>query len=119
MLSDKLQEKNDDRLVYTIDGEVIVNKNLKPNDLLRVRESVKRELKERNLKFRSADTRFEYLLENPEKIDDTVDLSSIEPSDDDEIFCPFCGDKCHKGDKTCKTCGQKVKSLFTKKRFSL
>ena len=118
-ISDKLNEKNDDRLIYEKDGEIFVNKNLKPNDMPKIFEYVQREIKSGNLTNNSAEIRIDYLLQHPDKIGDSVDLSSFERREADILVCPFCGDYCQNGDKTCKTCGQKVKSLFAKKeRFS-
>lgn len=118
-MSTRLDEKNDDRLVYEKDGEIRVNKNLKPNDMLKIFECVEREIKSGNVSNRSAEVRIEYLLEHPDKMEDTVDLSLFERKEADILTCPFCGDYCQNGDDACKTCGQNVKSLFAKKeKFS-
>ena len=114
-LSLKLNENNDDVLVYRDEkGNFIVNKNLKPNDLLIILDVVAGEIKKGNLSNSSAKLRIDYLLENPDEIGKSVDLSEIDHDQKDIINCPFCGQYCSSGDKICKTCGQKVKSLFAK-----
>ena len=115
-LSLELDEKNDDVLVFIDNnGEVRVNPNLKPNDMLEIFDAVEREFNSSNLSRSSMNVRIEYLLEHFDKINDSVDLSKFKHKEKDFISCPFCGEYCYRDDDTCKTCGQKVKSLFDKK----
>ena len=100
-LSDELNENNDDVLVVHHGDEILVFENLKPNDTILIENSIKEDIKARNLNFSTSDIRYEYLLNHPDKIDKNV---TIEPGEQFDR-CPFCESPVS-DEKYCKKCGQ-------------
>ena len=112
---------NEDFLVYGKNGEVIVNDNLKPNDLIKIDKAINREGNMGNLTDKSSELRMDYLLENIDKIDKKINYKKLKGNAKHLAICPFCGNYCTNNDFYCAKCGQVVIGLFEKKSnpFSL
>ncbi|WP_458454095.1 GNAT family N-acetyltransferase [Methanobrevibacter sp.] len=112
-ISSKLNGSNDDVLIIGHGDETLVFENLKPNDAVKIENAVENEIKNGNLNFSSGNIRFEYLLNNPEKINKTVNL---EENSENIDLCPFCGESIE-DEEYCKKCGQQIKPLSMKSLF--
>ena len=110
-LKNRLNENNEEKLVYEKDGEIVVRADLTSNDFLKIQKATMREESKGNLTSNSGELRIEYLLNNIDKLDKTVNLSKIKGNAKHLVVCPFCGEYCKK-DTYCKKCGQIVTSLF-------
>ena len=110
----KFNEEKSKKIDEHKDDEIIVESDLKPDDFLKIQKACKREKSKGNLTDKSSELRADYLLDNFNEIDKTVNLKNIKTKSKHLIVCPFCDEYC-KRNVICENCGQVVNDLFETK----
>lgn len=89
--------------------EFLKDCGLSMDDAFEIRKHLVRELKNKNITYKSKIIRFLYLADNFEDVDKNVKL---EKTTESTMDCPFCGEECYDFLETCPLCGQYIRGLF-------